>query len=166
MKEKTTPRKYREVWSSSYNADARRNAFKEKKTREVPSSSLSASVLLGWITRWSLYGHVLFYASLRYLSNNISVGCANSHLQIQNAVHHNHRARADLHARTNISGMTLRRLCIKAWIMYTWTNIDKAASYHANKQTKSTQFILHRARTWTTRYVKKRSAWISVIFTL
>lgn len=67
--------------------------------------------------------------------------------------------------RTDIPGMTLRRLCIKAWIIYTWTNIDKAASYHANKQTKSTQFILHRARTWT-RYVRRRDAWISVIFTL
>lgn len=160
-KRKTTPRKYREVWSSNYNADAPTKRIQRKQKSRVQVYRLAFYSV-------ELHGGVYmatYFSTLHFGINNISVSCANSHLQIQNAVHHNHRAKADLHARTNIPGMTLRRLCIKAWIMYTWTNIDKAASYHANKQTKSTQFILHRARTWT-RYVRKRNAWISVMFTL
>lgn len=116
-KRKTTRRrKYREARNAECNAGASTKCIhrKQKKSR----------VQVYWLAFYSAELHArggihmihpgLFCSSLRYLSNNVSDGCANSHLQIRNAVHHNHRARANLH----ISTKRERRYsdCIGTWV--------------------------------------------------
>lgn len=120
-------RRCRETRSPDYNASTR-NAFKEN--RRSPESQFIGQRFTGLNSRarWSLYPG-LFCSSLRYLSNNISDGCANSHLQIQNAVHHNHCTRADLHSSTKREDVTSTVSELELYF-----NKYRHDSHHANKQ--------------------------------
>lgn len=109
---------------------ARWNAFKENRRGpgvQVYRLAFYSAELHGG----SLYGPGLFCSSLLYLSNNIPCGYTNSHLQIQNAVHHNRRTKAYLHTRRN--GKMLRRPHREA-PSYTYFNKYWRAGC-ANKQT-------------------------------
>jgi len=89
IKERQRCGKYRERRGGCATRRRAHGKTHSKKTGEVRSASLSASVLLGWITRWSFIWPrtFLLFTSVSFRQHP-GVGCANSHLQIQNAVRH------------------------------------------------------------------------------
>lgn len=83
-----------------------------------------------WLRTFLLFTPVSFH--------RFSDGCVSSHLQIQNAVHHNHRARVDLHTSTEREDVTVA--VSEQRLSYTSTNIAKTAVMHINKRNRDNLF--------------------------